>query len=512
MPSAGRGNGESGVVVVHLIDLFVLVVYLMASVAIGVRLGRNSKGLDGYLLGGRSLPWWSILGSIVATETSTATVLSVPGLAYRDEGDFAFLQLAIGYIVGRLLIIAVLLPRFFEGKLFTAYELLDRRFGRLTQRTTSLLFLAARNAADGLRLFLSAIALQHFTGQSFVACVMVIGVVTIAYTFSGGMKSVVWNDCIQLVIYVVGSLLALGWLIRQLPHGLDTIWEYAGVHDKFRMFYWEFSWTRKYTFWSGLIGGAFLTLGTHGTDQLMVQRLLGSRNRRDAGLALGLSGVVVLLQFALFLFVGVALATFFDVFPPQRTFAKPDEAFSWFIVSALPRGTGLIGLILAAIFAATMSTLSSSLNASATAAVNDLARPVLGDRLDDEQYVRVSRWATVGFGVVQMGVACAGLWMRESVVNNVLAVAGFTAGPMLGIFLLGTLTPRVSQSGGLLGMLAGIGVLFYVYFRTDVAWPWYAMIGSLTTFIAGCLLTALDRRPPTVRAEDATTIEGDQVA
>ena len=495
-------------IAVHSIDLAVLLVYLIAAVVIGIRLGMHSEGLDGYLLGGRSLPWWAILGSIVATETSTATVLSVPGLAFKEQGDFAFLQLAIGYFVGRLLIIFILLPRFFEGRLFTAYELLRQRFGPLTQRVTSMLFLVARNASDGLRLFLSAIALQHFTGQSFVACVVVIGAVTIIYTFVGGMKSVVWNDCIQLVIYVVGALFALGWLINRLPSGIDSIWTFAEAHDKFRMFHWEFSWTEKYTFWSGLIGGAFLTLGTHGTDQLMVQRLLGSRNRRDAGLALGVSGLLVFFQFGLFLFVGVALGAFYDAYPADKVFGTPDEVFSWFIVSELPRGVGLIGLILAAIFAATMSTLSSSLNASATAAVNDFARPMLGNRLNDADYVRLSRVATVAFGVIQMVVAYLGTQLSDTVVNNVLAVAGFTAGPMLGIFLLGTLTPRVSQVGGLCGMLAGIGVLWYVFVRTAIAWPWYAMIGSVTTFLVGCVVTEIVFRISRPDASDVDLTPG----
>ena len=471
----------------HGVDLTILVLYLAGSVAVGVLIGRGARSLDGYLLGDRSLPWWAILGSIVATETSTVTVLSIPGLSYRDGGNFCFLQLAMGYILGRLAIIGLFLPGYFQGRLSTAYELLRTRFGIAAQRVTSGLFLLARNTSDGIRLFLSALALHHFTSFSFAACVAIVGIVTILYTVLGGMKSVVWNDCVQLIVYLLGAVMVVAWIVHALPDGWSQLLAYGQAHDKFRLFDWRFSLDATYTFWSGLIGGAFLTLGTHGTDQLLVQRLLGSRSQRGAALALGMSGVVVLLQFALFLFIGVALAAYYDHTALEKAFARNDEAFSWFVVHELPRGVGIIGLLLAAIFAATMSTLSSSLNASATAAMTDFVRPLVGSSASEGTLLRTSRHLTIAFGVLQMLVALAGAYVDRSAVDQVLAIAGLTAGPTLGIFFLGMRPRGATQRGALIGLVAGIATLAVVVFGTSLAWPWYTLVGLAATWVVGAL-------------------------
>lgn len=470
----------------HPFDIAVLVLYLSAVVVVGVRLSAGSKELDGYLLGGRMLPWWAILGSIVATETSTATFLSVPGIAYEaNGGDFRFLQLALGYIVGRLIVVKILLPRYFEGRFLTAYQLLQQRFGRLTQTTASLLFLAARNLGDGLRLFLAALVLYQVLPVSLPMCILLVGSVTIVYTLLGGIKSVVWNDCIQFVIYISGAIIAVTLLINKLPNGWETLQAYATEHNKFRMF--EFAWdpTSTYNFWAGLIGGAFLSLGTHGTDQMFVQRLLACRDKTQAGRALAVSGVVVFAQFALFLFVGVGLASYYHSFPPTISFVSNDEVFSRFIVEELPAGIGLIGLILAAVFAAAMSTLSSSLNASASAVVGDFLKPAIGDRWSDRRFVHACRWLTLMFGLLQIGIAIAGSYVSRSVVNEVLGIASITAGIMLGIFFLGIGTRRTNQFAGISGMVGGMAVLLAVRRYTEIAWPWYSVIGAVTTFVFG---------------------------
>ncbi|MGH7200518.1 MAG: sodium:solute symporter family transporter, partial [Planctomycetaceae bacterium] len=355
------------------LDLTILLAYLLAAVGLGLWLGRGQRDIGEYLLGGRNLPWWAVLGSIVATETSTATFLSVPGLAFAAGGDLTFLQLALGYIIGRVAVVVLFLPRYFEGTLFTSYEVLHRRFGGATKQTASLMFLVTRNAADGLRLYLAAIALEKAVGIPLTQSVIIMGVVTILYTVFGGMKSVVWNDCIQFVVYIAGALLAAWVIINGLPGGLEQITTFATQHGKFTLFNVSLDPTEPYTIWAGIIGGAFLTLGTHGTDQLMVQRYLSARSRRDAARAVLASGFVVLAQFALFLFIGVGLAAWYAEFPLPEPIEKGDEAFAEFIVAELPPGA--VGLVLAAVFSAAMSTLSSSLNSSATAAVNDLYRP-----------------------------------------------------------------------------------------------------------------------------------------
>ena len=469
------------------IDLGVLAAYLAATVAFGMWIGRGQRTVSDYLLGGRDLPWWAVLGSIIATETSTATFLSVPGIAYARGGDLRFLQLALGYIVGRIVVVTLLLPHYFRGELFTAYQVLDRRFGGATKQAASLLFLVARNIGDGLRLYLAAIALREFAGFSLPVSVAVIGAATIVYTVFGGIKSVVWNDCIQLVVYLLGAVLAFAIILQRLPGGGEQFVAFATTHDKLRMFDFSFDWTQAYTFWAGLIGGGFLTLATHGTDQMMVQRYLSARSQRDAGRAVILSGFAVFLQFALFLLLGVGLAAYYDVYPPETEIAKGDVAFARFIANVLP--VGVVGITLAAVFSAAMSTLSSSLNSSASAVVNDFYRPLLAAEASPTHLLRVSRGLTVVFGLVQIGIGigAAASGFERSVVDQVLAIAGITTGIILGVFLLGVLTTRTTQPAALVGLIGGLAVILSVWSLTPLAWPWYTVVGALSTFAFGII-------------------------
>lgn len=470
---------------IHPVDSCLIVAYLVGMVALGLWIGRKNRNLADYVLGGKDLPWWALLGSIVATETSTATFLSVPGIAYADGGNLCFLQLAFGYILGRCLVAYVLLPAYFRGEMLTAYEVLEHRFGGATKRTASLLFLVARNLGDGLRLFLAAIALEMAIGVSMPVSIVIISVATIVYTFFGGMKSVVWNDCVQFAVYMAGGLIALWIIISELPTGWEQLHSFAVQHGKLTVI--DFSWdlTEMYTFWAGLIGGAFLSFGTHGTDQMMVQRYLAARDQRDATRALLTSGFVVLIQFAVFLLLGVGLACFFEQFPPEVALERGDEALAAFIVDHMP--VGLTGLTLAAVFAAAMSTLSSSLNSSATAAVNDFG-PLLGTAdMSPKRRVNTCKVLTIVFGLIQVEVAIVAQWYSRSVVNDALAIAGFVAGILLGVFSLGVLTKWVRQSAALVGMLGGLSVVSYVKFGTDVAWPWLTVAGSVSTFAFGLL-------------------------
>ncbi|MBM4089342.1 MAG: sodium/solute symporter [Planctomycetes bacterium] len=484
-------------------DWLVLAAYLFGVVGFGIWIGRGQRDVAGYLLGGRDLPWWAILGSIVATETSTVTFLSIPGLAYAGRvagashldptvgGDMRFLQLALGMILGRWLIVHLLLPRYFQGNLFTAYQVLHERFGGATKSVASVAFLLARNVGDGLRLFLTAIVLREAIGASLPTCVVIVGVLTIIYTFAGGIKSVVWNDCIQLVVYVGGGLLALGIILGRLPDGAAQLLRFGWDHSKFTVLDFSTDISVPLTFWAGVVGGAFLALGTHGTDQMMVQRYLCARGERDAGRALIWSGLVVFLQFALFLMLGVGLACYYSEFPPAEAFREPDSVLSSFIVNELPAGVGLVGIILAAVFSAAMSTLSSSLNSSATSTLNDLYLPCLRKRPSDGHLLWVSRGLTVLFGLVQIGVGIAGMKLATFIIHDVLAIAGFTAGLLLGVFALGVLTRRAGQTAALSGFLSGLAVLVWVKFGTPVAWTWYALIGASVTFLIGLAVSCL---------------------
>jgi SSS family transporter len=487
------------------VDVAVLVFYFGGAVAVGLLAAGRIRSLDAYLLGDRDLPWWVILGSIVATETSAATVLSVPGESFGPAG-MRFLQLPLGFMLGRCAIVRFLLPLYFRGELHTAHEVLRDRFGPLVQRAAAVLFLVARNLGDGLRLFLAALVFQKLTGWPLAWSVGSMGAVTILYTVLGGLRSVAWNDCLQLVIYVLGGVVAVFVIVAAIPGGWATAWDFAMAHDKLRVLDFSFDLANPYTFWAGLVGGAVLSLGTHGTDHMMVQRYLSARSRREATRALLASGVVVFLQFCLFLGIGVLLAAYHGLGgepPPGR----PDEVFASFIVNHFPANTGLIGLLLAAILAAAMSTIASSLNASASSMIHDIWLPLrsaLGRRepLAPEAALAITRWLTVAFGIVQVAVGIAAAAVDATVVSRALTIAGYSAGLLLGVFLLGVATRRVGQGAALVGAACGLAALLGVQFvlpasGVHVAWPWYALIGSATTFAAGLAVSpVLPRAEP----------------
>lgn len=494
------------------VDLLVFVGYLAGVIWLGWRLGRGVQTAKDYLIGQKDMPWWAILGSIVATETSTVTFLSVPGIAYAQGGDMRFLQLTIGFVVGRILIVWWLLPSYFRGELYTVYQLLNQRFGKATHRLASSIFLVTRNLGDGLRLFLTALVLETMLGWPLALCVVLIGVATIAFTFLGGMRSVVWNDCLQLTVYLAGGGLALFLIVNRLEGGVTEWMQFGQQTGRLRVFDFSFfeagvpRFDDTYTFWAGLIGGMFLTLGTHGTDQMMVQRLLAARDQRDAGRALVASGFFVLVQFAFFLLVGVALAAFYHAHPPEYTIASPDRALSSYIVHEMPAGVGIIGVLLAAIFSVAMSTISSSLNSSATAVVADwlIESP---EQMASRRATVSSKLLTVLFGVVQMVIAVWAASLDDSVVNNALAIAGFASGLLLGLFALGAWVPHADQRAAMVGLASGLVVMLFAKFglagfpedsfwHYQLAWPWLSVIGSLTTLGSGVVVAQLSRRPP----------------
>ena len=474
------------------IDLAILVGYLLGMVAFGVWIGRRQQDVADYMVGGRNLPWWLVLFSIVATETSTVTFLSIPGYGWSQ--DLTWLQLPMGFLLGRLLVVILLLPGYFRGQIFTAYQILHDRFGGSTERVASLLFIATRTVADGLRLYLSAIALQKITGIDMEWAVAAMGGATVIYTFVGGMRAVVWTDFIQFVIYLAGAILAFALLLDGIDGGFAGLVERAGQAGKLRVFDSGFDLARPHQLLAGLIGGAILTLATHGVDQLMVQRYLCAKSRSEASVALATSGLVVVLQFALFLLIGVALWAWYGQHHPRQGFEKGDEVFATFIVAELPAGAR--GIVLGAVFAAAMSTLSSSLNSSATALHTNFWAPLFRPGAADREQLWTVRLFTVGFGALQVAVGIGGQNLEDSVVNAVLAIASFTTGIILGVFLLGIGAARVGQLAALIGLCAGAATVSTLHFAPldrwfdawpGVAWPWFALIGSGTTFVVGYL-------------------------
>jgi SSS family transporter len=462
-------------------DLGILALYLVGVVMLGLWIGRTSRSVTDFVVGGRNLPWWLILFSIVATETSTVTFLSIPGFAFGR--DMTWLQIPVGFLFGRFAVVFLLLPHYFKGSFYTAYDVLHQRFGGATQKAASAMFIITRSLADGLRLFLSAIVLQEMTGIQLHWAVAVMGLATIAYTFFGGIKAVLVTDLVQFVIYIGGAVTALFLIVQRLPGGwgqLVTVGEAAG---KLRFIDVSFDWSQPYCLWAGLIGGLFITLGSHGVDQMMVQRYLCARRLRDAQRALWVGGFVVVAQFALFLLIGVGLFVFYQTFPPEAAFERVDRVFARFILDEMP--VGVLGILLGAIFAAAMSTLSSSLNSCATAAANDLYFSGRGKDASAQTRLRVVRVLTVIFGLIQIAVGIGGQWVKASVVSSVLGIAAFTTGIVLGIFFLGIFADRVGERAALAGLVIGLSFMTVIFFATPLAWPWYALVGSTLTFGAG---------------------------
>ena len=482
------------------LDLIIIFGYLVGIVLFGTWFGRRQKTTADYFLGDRSVPWWAVAFSIVATETSTITFISVPGIAFARAGNFQFLQLVFGYLLGRIVISVLFIPSYFRGELLTVYQLLDRRFGGKIKMLAASLFVVMRNIADGIRLLLTAIVLAAVY-TSFqpganvetitIGSIVLIGVAMIIFTYFGGMEAVIWVEVVQLGIYIAGALAAAVILITSINGGLATANTLAEQYGKYSVFDFAFDYTKTYTFWSGLIGGCFLTMSTHGTDQYLVQRYLCTDRPRNATIALLTSGAIVLAQFIGFLFIGVLLFAFYHPFtdPAYATaastafpFTSGDRVFPDFITKHMP--SGLAGLVVAAIFAAAMS---SSLNSIAATAVNDLYKPFRPAR-SDKHYLRVSHVLTLVWGIVQIAVALAVRNQPGSALNKALSIASLINGPILGVFLVGSFLRRVSQPPALIGMLVSSVVMLYVFFvRTEIAWTWYVFIGSLITFVVAWL-------------------------
>lgn len=482
----------------HAIDLWIIGGYLAATALFGILVGRGQSNQADYFLGGRELPWSALLISIVATETSTVTFLSIPGFTFVEGGNFLFLQLAIGYIVGRLLIIVLLLPMHFAGRPVTAYAVLEERFGIPTRQAASIAFLITRTLGDGLRLFLTALALQYVVGWSIEACVLSIAGVTGLYSYYGGVKSVVWNDCLQFAIYILGAIVVAVLIIQRLPGGVGQVVEFAQQTGRDRFLDFTLPWLETSghtTFWAGLFGGAFLSLATHGADQLIVQRYLCAKDQRSAALALGLSGPVVFAQFALFLVIGLGVACYFTEFDASRLSLPGDEALASFVANEVP--PGLTGLILAAVFAAAMSTLSSSVNSSASSLLDDLLAPWVG-HWSDKKSLFIARLLTAAFTIAQAVVAIAfyRLAAQEHVVRQVLAIAGFAAGLLLGLYFLGMLVGRGKNWQAITALLVGAAVTTFALYR-QVDGLWFPVIGCGTTFLVGATLTYLTPGPGT---------------
>lgn len=466
------------------VDLSVIILYLVGITAFGAQFRRGQHTLKDYFLGGRTIPWWAIALSIVSAETSILTIIGTPGIAYG--GNLGFLQVVFGYLLARVVISTILLPHYFKGELFTAYQLIERRFGPRLKRVTAGAFLVIRSLAEGVRVFAISILVTIVLGTGELASVVLITILTLFYTFEGGMTAVIWTDVIQMFIYVAGALLSLYMLWQSATGGWTEVAALAAASgDKLAIFDFRFNFTYPYTLWGGLLGGMFLCTATHGTDQLMVQRLLAARNETDSRKALFGSWVVILVQFTLFLIIGIFLFAYYTAHPPSQPFSRTDAIFPTYIVDQFP--PVVAGLVVAAILAAAMSNLSAALNSLASTTIVDFYKPWMGARRDEKHYLLASRIATLFWGAVMIAIALVVAKGKTSVFELGLSLASVAYGSLLGTFLLGVLTTRANQNGSIVGMLAGLGVMIYVSTYTKIAWTWYVLIGTTVTFTVGYL-------------------------
>jgi SSS family transporter len=498
----------------HPLDLVLIVVYLVGITLFGLRFRSskepNARSLRSYFLADQSIPWWAIALSIVSAETSTLTIISIPGVAFA--GDFGFLQIVIGYMLGRVVVALIFLPKYFQGEMLTAYQLIDRRFGHTLHKVTAGLFLLTRAAAEGVRVFAVSIVVGIAIGTRDVLSIGIISALTLLYTFEGGMAAVIWTDVVQMLIYIGGTVVAIATLGTHVPGGWAQIHTVAAAAGKFHLFHFALNLSETYTFWAGVLGGTFLTMASHGTDQLMVQRMLAARNLRESRIALLSSGAVIFLQFSLFLLIGAGLYVFYGLHP--TVFASGDRIFPTFIVREMP--VGIAGLLVAAILAAAMSNLSAALNSLSSTTVVDFYmhwRP----EADDRERMMISRsstvvWAFVLFAVAVYSVHAGG---KGHVVEVGLSIASVAYGALLGVFLLGTLTRYATQTGAIVGMICGFALNLLLWLHPapialgpltvpHVAFTWYVLIGSIVTFAIGSFASVVF--PKKLHSKEVATV------
>jgi SSS family transporter len=487
-------------------DLTLVALYLIGITLFGLRFREKKNGvkadksLKSYFLANNTIPWWAIALSIVSAETSTLTIISIPGVAFA--GDFGFLQLVIGYMLGRIVVALLFLPRYFAGEMLTAYQLIDRRFGSVLHKTTAGLFLLTRAAAEGVRVFAVSIVVAIAIGTGNVLSIAIISGLTLLYTFEGGMAAVIWTDVVQMIIYIGGTVVAIITLGTHVPGGWSAIHTVAAAAGKFHMLNFAFNLTQDYTFWAGVLGGTFLTMASHGTDQLMVQRMLAARNLRQSQLALLSSGVIIFVQFSLFLLIGAGLFVFYGLHP--TTFASADRIFPTFIVREMP--VGIAGLLVAAILAAAMSNLSAALNSLSSTTVVDFYMHFRPTALDRERAI-ISKsstvlWALVLFAIAVYSIKAGG---KGHVVEIGLSIAAVAYGCLLGVFLLGTLTKFATETGAAVGMVCGFALNLWLW-QGDfpvhlgpitiphIAFTWYVLIGAFVTFAIGSFTSLIFRK------------------
>jgi SSS family solute:Na+ symporter len=463
------------------LDYVIIFAFLIGIAVIGSLSGGKQKTVTDYFLGSRQVSWWTVCFSIVAAETSTLTFISIPGLAYLT--NLNFLQVTFGYLIGRIIVAKYFLPAYYKGELKTAYSYLEHRFGSKTRIFASVVFIFTRTAADGVRLFATAIPLYLILKIDPIIAIIMIAIIALIYTYTGGLKGVIKVDVILMFLYIGSAILAAIYLINLLPNGWVSVLSSASEDDKFSIINIGFNnsitsfFSDPYTLIGGIIGGAFLSMASHGTDQLIVQRLFSVKNLKGAQKAIVGSGFIVIIQFAIFLVLGVMLYAYYGSLD-----VRSDEIFPKFIIEALP--PGVTGVIIAGLFAAAMSTLAGSMSSLSSSAMMDIYVPFFGMQLDESRKLQVSRILTITWAILLIFSAMIFKESSKAVVEIALSIASFTYGGLLGTFLLGLISRKIKQNEALIGFTTGIVVMVLVIFLTNIGWTWYTLIGVTATILS----------------------------
>ena len=468
------------------LDIVIMAAYVAGVTAWGTWLGKGQKDAKDYFLAEKSIPWWAVCFSIIATETSVLTFISVPATAYTS--DLWMVQLTTGYLLGRIAVAVILLPGYFRGDITTAYQLLERRFGAPARRFASLVFIVTRVFASSVRLFATAIPIKLITGLPYTWAILITGLVTLVYTYYGGLKAVVWVDVLQMFMYLTGAVVALIVLLRLVPGGWSGVVAASAPAGKLRILHLGGGVASAQFLLTGVLGGGFLSMATHGADHLIVQRLLASRSLPDARKAIIGSGVIVVLQFALFLIVGLALFAYYQ----GQTFQTPDEIFPRFILEGLP--AGISGIVIAGVFSVAMSSEASAVNSLASALTHDIYGPLSGRGADQEHMMRAGKRFTLFAAALLIGGAILFQFVKPNtpIVIIALQIASFTYGGLLGGFLLGIVSKTARQRDAILGMSVAIVTMATLWaaqqfgFMTKVIDPlWFTLVGSALTVAVG---------------------------
>jgi SSS family solute:Na+ symporter len=482
------------------LDYAIIAAYLIGVAIFGIISGGKQKSVKDYFLGGKKMPWWAVGFSIVASETSTLTFISIPGLAYLTNMNF--LQLVFGFFLGRIIVSFVFIPAYYRGELETAYDFIGRRFGLSLRKFTSTVFITTRVLASGVRLFATAIPVHIITGWDYTTCILLIGIFTLIYTYIGGLRAVVAMDVVQLFIYLGGAAISMYLILNHLPNGWSDVVKFATSDsiNKFSIFnlklgnsFWEFL-SSPYTLIGGLLGGTFLTMASHGTDQLLVQRLLGCKSKKDSQKALILDALLIVFQFLFFLILGLCLYTYYNGSTlSQLRLNSPDEIFPKFIIENLP--VGISGFVIAGVLASAMGSLSSSISSLASSTYLDLFKQIFKKiNYTLKKEIFLSRLFTLLWGIFLIGGALLFTDTKNPVVELGLKIASITYGGLLGTFFLGLLFKRIESIDSYFGFVSALIIMILVLFYTKIDYTWHTFIGCAFCILIGNLSWLLRKK------------------